>query len=240
MTEYKNKTRSPTQLTHKHIYRIPRKEKQIIQRWFKINTLKQSKIRLPSSKHRHNIPLEQEVQSTPLQQQRPFQLHPPRPSHLKEFILPLHPSVTISFKLVRNQQTSSVHAVTTEFAQTLNRVLEHMLGTPRDLYFCEFVSNMCRVSAAICCLTCGVVAAILPLVIPSCQDVEHTCPNCTASSHVNDLIIGGFLMARYRRGVNNAKVFPVEQGGYMAVSQSETVPAQQFSQQSGLAEPAKK
>jgi hypothetical protein len=40
--------------------------------------------------------------------------------------------------------------------------------------------------------------------------------------------------------VNNAKVFPVEQGGYMAVSQSENVPIQQFSQQSGVAEPAKK
>jgi len=51
-------------------------------------------------------------------------------------------------------------------------------------------------------------------------------------------------MARYRRGVNDAKVYPVvEQGGYMAVSQpgpQATAPIQPFPQQSGITEPAKK
>jgi hypothetical protein len=59
-----------------------------------------------------------------------------------------------------------------------------------------------------------------------------------------ELIVGGFLMARYRRGVNDAKVYPVvEQGGYMAVSQpgpQTTAPIQPFPQQSGITEPAKK
>jgi LITAF-like zinc ribbon domain len=40
-------------------------------------------------------------------------------------------------------------------------------------------ANLGRVWSAICCVTCGVIAAVLPLVLPSCQDVEHICPNCT-------------------------------------------------------------
>jgi LITAF-like zinc ribbon domain len=40
-------------------------------------------------------------------------------------------------------------------------------------------ANAGRVWSAICCVTCGVIAAFLPLVLPSCQDVEHICPNCT-------------------------------------------------------------
>ena len=102
---------------------------------------------------------------------------------------------------------------------------------------------MDRVWAAICCIACGFIAAIIPLVIPSCQDVEHTCPNCTPFDTENGLMIGGFLMARFRRGVDNAKVYPVDQGGYMAVSQTEpraTAPLPEFSQQTGNAEPAKK
>jgi hypothetical protein len=50
-------------------------------------------------------------------------------------------------------------------------------------------------------------------------------------------------MARFRRGVNNAKVFPVDQGGYMAVSQQDQQPqlhpAPEFTQEAGVA-PAKK
>lgn len=37
---------------------------------------------------------------------------------------------------------------------------------------------MNSVWSLIACFTCGIIAAILPLVIPSCQDVEHTCPHC--------------------------------------------------------------
>jgi len=48
-------------------------------------------------------------------------------------------------------------------------------------------------------------------------------------------------MARHRRGVDNAQVFPViDQGGYMAVSQSGPQPVQPFPQQFGVAGPAKK
>jgi len=77
----------------------------------------------------------------------------------------------------------------------------------------------------IACFTCGIVAAIIPLVIPSCQDVEHTCPHCN------------FVMARYRRGVNAAKVYPVN-GDYIPVNQEDSpvAPLPKFPQQTGVAD----
>ena len=171
----------------------------------------------------------------------------PHPSHPTECTLQLRRSATISLTSDLTQPTSSVHAVTTASAQTPNLVREHMLGILTPPLW-HSVINRVSVWAAICCLTCGVIAAILPLVIPSCQDVEHTCPNCTyPPPHPPKFRrwltnLGGFLMARFRRGVDSAKVFPVDQGGYIAASQSgpQATPPVQFAQQSGIAEPAKK
>ena len=52
-------------------------------------------------------------------------------------------------------------------------------GTHAGYFAVEDEKLICRVWSLIACFTCGIVAAILPLVIPSCQDVEHTCPHCT-------------------------------------------------------------
>jgi len=83
---------------------------------------------------------------------------------------------------------------------------------------------VCSVWATICCVTCGIIAAIIPLVMPSCQDVEHICSNCPSSLFslqflgichclilfltTNFSVIGGFRMAKYRRGIGVAKVYP--------------------------------
>jgi hypothetical protein len=55
----------------------------------------------------------------------------------------------------------------------------------------------------------------VPLVIRQTKDVEHSCPNCMLS--LVGLILGGFLMARFRRG-HDTKVFPVGGEGYVAVA----------------------
>jgi hypothetical protein len=54
--------------------------------------------------------------------------------------------------------------------------------------------------------------------MPSCQDVDHTCPNCIFLLKIN-LILGGFLMAKFRRGVDKAKLYPVTDG-YMPIPQA--------------------
>ena len=64
------------------------------------------------------------------------------------------------------------------FVRQLQLVLEQMLGSPCSSSFTDF-----SIFSAICCLTCGIIAAILPLVIPSCKDVEHTCPHCILPPH---------------------------------------------------------
>jgi LITAF-like zinc ribbon domain len=80
-------------------------------------------------------------------------------------------------------------------------------------------SSDSRVWSAICCLTCGIIAAIIPLVVTGCKDVEHSCPRC------------GFVMARYQRGLGLAKVFPVVPvEGYIPVGQD---PPVGYTQQSG-------
>ena len=75
--------------------------------------------------------------------------------------------------------------------------------------------------------------------IPSCQDVEHTCPHCIRSFFLTTAdILGGFLMARYRRGTEYAKVYPVDQG-YSPVGQPVN-PSPEFSQQNAVTESVKK
>lgn len=110
-----------------------------------------------------------------------------------------------------------------EFVPPQDLVLECMLGKILSLLG-SFVLTMNRVWSAVCCLTCGVIAAILPLFIPSCQDVEHTCSHCASPISLQRLTgLGGFLMARFRRGVSNAKLYPVDQG-YILVPQENTTP----------------
>lgn len=59
-----------------------------------------------------------------------------------------------------------------------------------------------RVWSAICCVTCGIIAAIVPLVLPSCQDVEHICPNCLPPPFFSSLVcvlVMGVVLTRGRR-----------------------------------------
>jgi len=116
------------------------------------------------------------------------------------------------------------------FRPTPNLVLALKLGI--------FLFKKCLIHSVwslIACLTCGVIAAIIPLVIPSCQDVEHTCPHCILLFPAKANIVGGFLMARYRRGVNDAKVYRVN-GDYIPVNReySPVEPLPQFPQHSGV------
>ena len=77
--------------------------------------------------------------------------------------------------------------------------------------------------------------------IPACQDIEHTCPHCILLISYRTNGLGGFLMARYRRGVDHAKVYPVDQE-YIPVGQDDypVNPLPGFSQQTGVTEPVKK
>jgi len=87
------------------------------------------------------------------------------------------------------------------------------------------VGTHAGVWSAICCLTCGIVAAIVPLLIPNCRDVDHTCPHC------------GFLMARYRRAMGHNTIFPVGEG-YVPVAQ-DVRSADVAPQDTGVTQPGK-
>lgn len=90
----------------------------------------------------------------------------------------------------------------------------------------------------IACFACGVIGAVVPLLMRETKDVEHSCSNCMFFHWVR-LILGGFLMARFRRG-HDTLVFPVGEERYVAVATEDHRPASPIQrQETGVVEVTK-
>jgi len=89
------------------------------------------------------------------------------------------------------------------------------------------VGTNAGVWSLIACFACGVIGAVVPLLMRETKDVEHSCSNC------------GFLMARFRRG-HDTLVFPVGEERYVAVATEDHRPASPIQrQETGVVEVTK-